>query len=501
MRLFTLAALALLCAPLLLTAQDAQPAPPAERTLELHLHALSRGYMRPLRATTERLAAVPGLKNVEVLGYGGDVMRFRATTALNDDAVAAALGLQLMGARGTRLVLAADARSPRAVRAEARGVLMQIAAAINALPKPKYGGGNKAVFGDADTTEKKLKLLGLDPALLAGVNYKPADYKIVEQASGWSSEYQLWAGKAWTPAGVVNEGWGPRGRVIVINETGEREEGAPKVEERWVGVSISRSPWNDGTSWVDAEGMRMEGLEGDRGETNSDGKLRVQEGAEWMTSILKKAVAHRLREAKPNVRKLPQGRGWGLFDKIDAENLNRWEGTYSSDCLNLSWTVRPEDKHYIARLTAHHAGHAFYLEAEVDADTVYAQYKDKGEDLSKIAEVELGDALKWVVGAETGPEVFAERRKEAAAGMDAIMAALGRLAPEQALALPSGPDWAKAAGFDFAGIETKHFKAQDYQVARQALGDFEIAVGAPMTGGRWWMLCSPQTGKVIRSEK
>jgi hypothetical protein len=145
---------ALFAALIVSSAVCAQEAPPATRTLELHIHALSRGYMRPMRATTERIAAVEGLADTVALGFGGDVLRYRVTTPLGDDAIAAALGLQKMGLVGNKLLLAADPKSPRAMRAEARLVILEIARMINLRPKPQWRSAHKPIFEGADTTQK-----------------------------------------------------------------------------------------------------------------------------------------------------------------------------------------------------------------------------------------------------------------------------------------------------------------------------------------------------------
>jgi hypothetical protein len=452
-----------------------------------------------MRATTERIAAVEGLADTVALGFGGDVLRYRVTTPLGDDAIAAALGLQKMGLVGSKLLLAADPKSPRAMRAEARLVILEIARMINLRPKPQWRSAHKPIFEGADTTQKKLQLLGLDPEMLSGVNYKPADYKVLEEGDRYNANYKIFAGKDWTPApGVDNDS---ESVAFIIDEDGERTDRAPpKAEERWVGMLVTRNAWSESTIWADAEGARMESFDGDRSETDSNGKLRVQEGADWLRDILKHAVARRLNKPSPPVRELPAGKGWQLFNKLDADNLRRWNDPYGIHNLELSWSRRASDKHYIAKLVAYHAGHAFYLEAEVDADVVYGVYKEKGEDLAKLTEVELGDALKWIVGPESGPEVFAERRAEARAAMDAMFASMGKLPAVERAAVGTGAVSEKAF-LDLGCAPGKHFKPGDYSIRSQALGDVEISAGTPVTGGRWWILGNPETGKLTRSER
>ena len=487
--------LALLCLPMLVSAQDA----PAPRTLELHLCALSRGYMRPMRATAERLGKLPGFSDVRALGFSGDMLRLRVTTGLDDDAIAAALGLQKMGAKEGRLTMAADASQPRARRAEARAVMLEVARAIMALPRPQWGNKSKPVFENAHKLAEKLKLLGLDPAIADGVLYKTADYKIEEDGAEWGGAltYRIWVGKEWQRSrGVVlGNDWG------FWNSSDDENVKTPdQTPPDYVGLQILRSPWSEAAAWVDTEGAALGGAAGDRSQTGSDGKLIVQEGAQWMRQVLGYAAAKRLRKSRPAITDLPAGRGQEIPGLLEAHDLWRWGEVYSINCLELSWRLREADKHILACLSAYHKGHAFYLEAEVDADAVYAAAKVRGDDLESIKKVEVGEALTWVVGPESGPEVFTQRRREAAAAMDAIFAAFAKLTPEWQEKFPWGPNWARDAGFDWGEIDFTHFKREDYIVHRQAMGDIEISVGTPMTGGRSWLLGNLKTAKVIRRD-
>lgn len=472
-------------------AQD-QPEPPKARTLELHLHALSRGYVRPLHATTARVAGLAGVQKVEALGFGGDVLRFSLSTTLTDDELAAALGLEKIGAGTGRLLLAAAATDERVRRAEARAVLLDIAQAITAHPAPDWRRPGKPLLADCRNLADQLRVLGLDLKLPEGVFYKAADYHIEEDHDRYNATYRLWAGKQWLPV-VNNDDWG---------WSGEEEEAAKPVDPRFVGLAISRSAWNESSNWVDSDGARLNTFEGDRSATDASGKLKVQEGANWLKQLAARAVAVRLRTPKATKKDLPAGRGWGLFSRLNAENLQRWNNDpYGTNVVKMTWDVRAADQHFVARISAFYEGHPFYLEGEVDADAVLADYKQKGISTTDVTDADLGDQLKWIVGPEAGPEVFAERRKEASAAMNALLAALGKLPADKPLSAYLGklaPNQAAELG---VALQGKHFGPGDYTLTRQAFGDIEISVGTPMTGGRWWLLGNLATGRVIRSDR
>ncbi len=472
-------------------AQD-QPEPAKSRSLELHLHALSRGYVRPLRATTDRVAAVAGIEKVQALGFGGDVLRFSIVTTLTDDAIASALGLKKIGANDGRVLLAASATDERVRRAEARAVLLDIAQAITTHPAPDWRRPSKALLGEAHTMAEQFRVLGLDAKLTEGVFYKAADYHIEEDHDRYNATYRLWAGKQWLPV-VNNDDWG---------WSGEEEETARPIDARFVGLAINRSAWNESSSWVDSDGARLNTFEGDRSATDASGKLKVQDGANWLKQLAARAVAVRLRTPKVTKKDLPAGRGWGLFSRLNAENLQRWNNDpYSTNIVKMTWEVRAADQHFVARISAFYEGHPFYLEGEVDADAVLADYKQKGIGTSDVTEADLGDQFKWIIGPEAGPEVFQERRKEAATAMDALLLALGKLPADKPISGYLGklaPNQAAELG---VALQGKHFGPGDFVVTQQAFGDIEVSVGTPMTGGRWWLLGNLSTGKAIRSDR
>jgi len=487
-------ALSLLLLVMIAPLARSQETPPAERTMEIHLHALSRGYMRPLGATVDRVAAMPGFRNVETLGFAGDVLRLKAVTTLSDDAIATAFQLRKVGGSNLRLILAAGT-SDRVKRAEARALILDIARAISYHPRPDWGRVGKALLAEASGLSAQLKILGIDNSAADGEFYKAKDYHIEEDYDRYSATYRIWAGAEWTPM-FMDENFG-----FTRRRRGGQNKPEPQ-DPRFVGLQITRSAWQEETRWVDKDGAGMNAFSTTRAATDSNGKLKVQGGAEWMTSILRRAVAHRLNSPKANLEELPRGRGWSIFNGLDANELQRWDEStgYNNDCLELSWEERASDKHVVATLVAYHEGHPFYLHAEVDADLVREDYAKRGDKTGEVKDAELGTALVWVVGPESGPEVFAERKREAAQAMKDLLAALGRRPADQPADDFAGPlteDMLKRLG---AKLEFKHFKSTDYVVTRQAFGDVEISVGSPMTGGRWWLLGNPATGTILRSD-
>lgn len=474
----------------LVRAQDAPPSPPAEQQLEIHLHALSRGYMRPLSATADRVAAMPGFSKVEALGYAGDVLRLRVTTSLSQDAVVAAFGLKRVGGSGLKLVLA-TAVTDRVKRAEARALILEISRAIAAHPAPDWRNPTKPLLAEAKGFAEQMRTLGLDPAAAEGEFYKSRDFHIEEDHDRYNATYRIWAGKAWAPV-MDTDNWRFMGR---------RGGEAPAKDDRFVGLQVVRSAWQEETRWVDADGSRMNAFTLTRAETDSSGKLKVQDGADWMTKILRRAVAMRVRDPKAELEHMPQGRGWQLFNVLEANELQRWDASqgFDNNCLDMTWQRRDSDKRVIATLKTFHEGHPYFLHAEVDTDAVIEAYTERKEATAGLEQAELGTALKWVVGAESGPEVFVQRRTEARTTMAALLKALGKLPAGRSLADFVGPLTSERATELGITQGFEHFEAQDYLIAAQAFGDVEISVGSPMTGGRWWLLGNAATGRVIRS--
>jgi hypothetical protein len=196
-------AAALLLSPLFVTAQDA---PPAARTVELRLAALSRGYMHPMNATAERIKAVPGITDAKMLGFSGDLARFTVSTTLDDTGLADALQLKLLAATPGVVLLAAE-NGMRARRAEARWRLLEIAQQISAQPKPSWRGNTEALFKDDASMKDKMEQLGLSYAALEGGLYKQTEYHIEERWEGSGGEYRIWAGDKWEGIYVPSNDW------------------------------------------------------------------------------------------------------------------------------------------------------------------------------------------------------------------------------------------------------------------------------------------------------
>jgi hypothetical protein len=471
------------------------------RTIELRLVALSRGYMQPMKATAERIKALPGMTSVEMLGFGGDMARYKVTTTLSDEGLAKALQLKLVGAAKDTVTLAADV-SPRARHAEARGPLMDIALKIMAEPKPSWRGDSEALFKSDASLKDKMARLGLPYEALQGVTYTASDYHIDELWEGSGGEYRIWAGDEWEGIYVPSNDW-----YYDDSENNGQPTKEPDPNSRFVGIRVYRSSWQNSLTWVDQEGLLLTGFAGERDDTDREGVLCVQRGADWMGKILSAIGGFRVRNPKAGVGELPQGRGWNIFsllsdDEEDNTDIQRWDvPQYDLQAMRLNW--RDDDGHLIAVLTAHHNFHPFYLEGELDTQTVLdAHAKLTTDQRKKVRRPDLGEALKWIVGAETDVGVFQRRRDEARSNSTKILEALGKaMKTHDVDALCGKLDDAEL--LKRLGIELKpgEFKPGDYAIRRQMLGDVEISVGTALTGGRLWMLANPAEGKTIRSNQ
>ena len=489
--------LALLALPLFFTHTQAQDTAP--RVVELRIVAMSRAYMRPMKSTAERIAKVEGIESCEMLGFGGDTARFSVTTKLDDKALASALQLSILG-RGEEFLTLSNADNNRAKRAEARGILTQIALAISNQPKPSWDNTSEPLFQDSDTVKDRMRRLDLNPSLLGGTFYKPADYHIEEQWDGNSGTYKIWAGDSWEGVYVPADDWWYEGE--------EEDAGAqPDLDSRFVGIRVYRSPWSNSMTWVDSEGLSLDGYAGDRGETDSDGVLHVQHGATWLRDIMSAVVAILVREPKRSIDRMPSGRGWNIFGEFDGDNpkIDRWDlEHYDRDNLNLKW--RQEDGRKYANLRAHHQAHPFYLELDVDATGVVEGYKKRAADedleLKTVQEADLDGHLNWICGAEESAQVFREREREAAENFDLIRKALTEAIKTHVLGELCGnlgdEELLTRLGIELSG---EHFAPGDYTLRAQMLGDVEISVGNVRTGGRNWTLVNAAGGNVIRSNR
>jgi hypothetical protein len=488
---------AALALPLFVTPASAEEA----RTIELRLVALSRGYMQPMKLTADRIKEVPGINGAEMLGFGGDMARFKVSTTLDNDALAAALQLKLVGAAGDSVTLAADV-SARAKHAEARGPLMDMALKIMAEPKPSWRGDGEALFKSDASLKDKMERLNLSYETLNGVTYKAKDYHIDESWEGSGGEYRIWAGDEWEGIFVPSNDW-----YYDPTESSGQPVKAPDPNSRFVGIRVYRSSWQNSLTWVDQEGLLLTGFEAERDDTDREGELCVQRGAEWMQKIMSAIGGYRVRNPKADMGDLPQGRGWNIFtlfndDKEDNTDIQRWDvPQYDLQAMRLGW--RDDDGRWIATLTAHHSFHPFYLEVELDTQTVLdAHAKLTNEQRKEARRPELGDALKWIVGAEADVSVFQRRRDEARDNSARILEALRKAMTTHGLdALCGKLDDAEL--LKRLGIELKagEFEPGDYAIRRQMLGDVEISVGTARTGGRLWMLANAAEGRTIRSNQ
>ncbi|MCA8913464.1 MAG: hypothetical protein KDB82_17320 [Planctomycetes bacterium] len=489
--------LALLALPLVSTAQDAPP-----RSVEVRVVALSRGYMRPMRATAKRIAALEGIDKVEMLGFEGDSARYRLSTKLDNKGIAAALQLKILGEGSSSLTLAAD-DSPRARHAEARGVLMQIAMKISAEPRPTWRGTGERLFTEKDSTKQKMVRLGLAPEIMSGSTYGIDDYHIDETWQGSSSEYRIWVGDKYEGVSIPNQNdpWG---------DSSESEpEAEPDGESNFVGIQMYRTQWQESINWVDVEGLQLNGYDGERSDTDPDGELYVQQGADWLKTLLQAVTAYRMQYPKNKVSDLPHGSGWGILNELENrdEDLNRWDQDhYTIADFRMRW--RDEDGKYIVNLRAHFPAHPFYLEAEVDTTAVLKAYDERKKDdpeldLRKVNRAELGDALTWICAAEESVEVFNKRRDEAREGTQKIRDALQKAAGKYSIAELCGrlDDATLAGRLGVTLPEDGEFKPGDYTIRPQMLGDIELSVGTVRSGGRWWQLVNVASGKVIRSNQ
>lgn len=485
-----------LLAPLASVPSQAQDAEASR--IELHITASSRGYVRPLRATAERLSRIDGLSDVRMLGFAGDTMRFEVTTALTPGQIAAGTRGELISHRDGVVTLA-PVKSMRAQRAEARSVIMRIALELLKLPKPTWGKETAAYFTGADTTAQRLTRLGLNPRIAEGHFYKLRDYKIVEEWTGTEGTYRIFVGNEWREIYVPNDDyWGP-------TRGDDAEE--PDPDSAYVGARVYRSTWNNSFNWADPEGLSMSGDAGKRSDTDGNGELYVRQGADWMLEILQAAAAYRVRNPDTNRAGLPAGEGWTLLARLDEQgNLDRWgRGYYSSQSFRMEWEDR--DGRLIANLKAHHESHPFYLEAELDSEVVLEDYRqraeDEGADFSELQRAELGEAVTWIVEAEEGVEVFQRRRVQAGEVMEKIAASLKVASNDHELdALCGRLDDVELAERLGVTVDTdSEFTPGDFVIRRQMFGDVEISVGDARTGGRYWTLVNAAGGEVIRSVK
>jgi hypothetical protein len=132
-------------------------------------------------------------------------------------------------------------------------------------------------------------------------------------------------------------------------------------------------------------------------------------------------------------------------------------------------------------------------------DEVAAANRDTaGKDT--LTTLDVKDKIKWIVDAEDSIEVFENRRANAVRRMDEMRQLLAKAAETHPLDQLCGNlgDEALRARLGIKFDEGEDLGPGEYTVRQQLLGDVEITVGNPRTGGMRWMLFNVKSGDVIR---
>ena len=488
-------------------------------SIEVHLLGLGRGYLHPLDATVARLAKLKGLKAVRPLGHTPGMTRLLITTDLDKEALASLLQMQRLGKAGESgkglpvLSLAPDA-SGGFPRAEARSIIHTIALAIRRGHAGTTGDA-KPLFAKSDNLAKKLKKLGLKPADLTGEFYRPRDFHIEEDAAagGWARHlsYRIWAGAKYEGL-VVGDVW---------NYTPPSGDLKPDPESRFVGAELTIGRWTGGFNWTDYEGFGLNDRGHERSEMAMDGKeLAVQAGARKLESLLRALAVYRVRNPEKAFQALPRETGWALRSQLQLEDDYSDPNIYREQTLWHTWIEDESSQEVKVRVRAYDDRHPLYLDALIEIDLLIregsATIEKIAEDEEKEPEKNPGkkpgnkkrkvtlpkEALQWTIGAEESAEVFRQRRLEARAAMAQIFKALQGAVKQHPLGDLCGALTDELRGK--LGVElgqAGHFRPDAYSIRPQMLGDVEISVGSVLTGGRWWLLVNPKSGKVLRSHQ
>jgi hypothetical protein len=394
----------------------------------------------------------------------------------------------------------APSDTARVKRAEARHAIDRIIRAISATPRPKWRGGMEpGLFAEQQELSAKLKKLKIEPASLDGTNYKHTDYHIEEMWGGSEATYRVWAGApTWVGLSVET------GHFYGWSESPEEPEEPEEVPATFAGALLQRGYQGDTFYWADSEGATLSGALGERAKTmpQADGgkMLVVQDGKAWLQSILGAVSAYRVRHPNESMEQMPRGRGWSALSKLDEYgNLHRWsEDGYNNQCLTLAWTAN-DKKQFVASIRVFHEHHPLYLEGELNVDEVAAANRDTaGKDT--LTTLDVKDKIKWIVDAEDSIEVFENRRANAVRRMDEMRQLLAKAAETHPLDQLCGNlgDEALRARIGIKFVEGEDLGPGEYTVRQQLLGDVEITVGNPRTGGMRWMLFNVKSGDVIR---
>ncbi len=491
----------LVCALSLLAMLPAVPQSqePAAREVTVSFAALSRGYARPLRKTAHRLAQVPGISEATAIGASADYTQFRVMTTLEPKGLANALGGVLLFSEEGRVVIA-PVDDARAKRAEARHGIDRIMRAILTKPRPSWRGGTSpGLLADADEIDEKLKKLEVDYRLLNGGSYKHTDYHIEEMWGGSEATYRVWVGSPnWVGLSVETGyfyGW---------EEPSDENEEAEEIPATFAGGLLQRGYQGDNFFWADSEGALLSGALGERAKMvpKAEGgeMLMVQDGKIWLQSILGAVSAYRVRHPNETIKQMPRGRGWSALSKLDEYgNLHRWsDDGYNNQCLTLDWSTN-DKKQFVARIRVFHEHHPLYLEANLNVDEVAQANKDIGGKDS-LTTLDVKDKINWVVDAEDSLEVFEKRRANAVRRMDNLRELMVKAAETHPLDQLCGNlgDEALRERIGIKFDEGEDLAPGAYTIRRQIMGDVEITVGSPRTGGMRWMLFNVKSGDVIR---
>lgn len=476
------------------------------RRLELRITDASRGYMRPLRTTAERIKAVPGLEQTTTLGAGSGIMRFSLKTTLTDEQIATALGLEIIDARKGALLLAPP-QSPEAFKAEARLAILAITDALRKMSKNLqaepanyiYSGNGPyeepRAAGLSGSIEQRMRTLGLDAKLLDGRFYKAKDYHIESRGGG---QWQVWAGAKWQGLSVGRNDDYPDYSEEVI-------EPPANPDPRFVGAILRMDSWQSSFWWADASGLSLNGAQVNRDveDPQDRTKLAVQTGGERLVKFLQMAAQMRFRDdfAQKTPEQLPKG-NIGTSSKVqralrgdDDENKEDyyWSPYFGNHTMTLSWATDAQG-HTRARIRAYPPHHVLHLDGEIDCDAAKAVNFDFNQ-------VEV----KWTVAPETDAGIFERRRGELSRGFDRIRTALFAAdvtALEQLRkGALSGDALVSALKLKAEDLKGESFSAADYRLAPQILGDLELSAGSARAGCESWLLLNMTEKSTARSYK
>ncbi len=466
----------------------------ASRRIELRITDASRGYMRPLRATSERIARIQGLEEVTALGARAGIMRFALKTTLTDEQIAAALSLEIVDAKKGSLLLAPP-QSAQAARAEARLAILAIADGLRKLsesPSPEYYGNSpeEARPARGGNTDQIMTALGLDMKLLDGKFYKAKDYHIENRGDG----YQIFAGAKWEglPVGSRND-YGD----YDDNNAGDSVEPDPK--SNFVGAKLSLGDWNSGFWWTDLHGLAFNepAVERDVLNERDKTKLEIQNGGERMVKVLQAATRYRFEgeNGKKAIDALLKGNLGTNRKLVGALKLEEdyWQRYFGLQAMTLSW-FKDDAGHVRVRVRAYHSRHPLHLDGDLDCDAAAAA----DFDFNKME-------IHWTVGPESDVGVFERRRAEIAAGQAKIRDALFALdatgLAEVRKAPLNGEALLAALKLKPEDLKGESFGAGDYTLRPQILGDIEVSAGTPVVGCESWTLLNLSDKTTIRSYK